>query len=236
MHRRVDHDGVSDEVAVEEPLEIRVDGRAAGGDDAHARQRRRAGARVPPRRGPDRRGRAPPGRPPISPPTRSRSAGPLRRDPGRAQLLHDAPRAGSAARARSRRSQSTRRWRARARRSPARLLAALPERLPQPAFELHRRPARDRAVRRRRRSLLLVREDVGRHNAMDKVIGAGALSMVLCRRTGLILCVSGQVGFLARPEGGRRRAPDPGRRRGAETSGHGILARDRERRAPRLRP
>ena len=40
MHRRVDHDGVADEVAVEEPLEIRVDGeplavtmRTPGNDD-----------------------------------------------------------------------------------------------------------------------------------------------------------------------------------------------------------
>ena len=135
MHRRVDHDGVADEVAVEEPLEIRVDGRAAGGDDADPRQRRRAGARLPPRRGPDRRGRAPPRRPPTSPPTRSRSAGRCAATPARAASTR-APRAASAARARSRRSPSMRRWRARARSRPRRSSPPSPSGCRQPAFEL----------------------------------------------------------------------------------------------------
>ena len=86
-----------------------------------------------------------------------------------------------------------RRWRARARRSPARLLAALPERMPQPAFELtgglHATGLFDAGGR-----LLLAREDVGRHNAMDKVIGRALLDGAVPLH-GLILCVSGRLSF-----------------------------------------
>ncbi len=75
------------------------------------------------------------------------------------------------------------------------LLAALPDRLAgaQPAFArtggLHATGlfAPDG-------TLLLAREDVGRHNAMDKVIGARALAGTLPLH-GLILCVSGRVSF-----------------------------------------
>lgn len=75
------------------------------------------------------------------------------------------------------------------------LLAALPDRLldAQPAF------ARTGGVHATglfdtRGELLMAREDVGRHNAMDKVIGARALAGALPLH-GLILCVSGRVSF-----------------------------------------
>ncbi|MQA74672.1 MAG: formate dehydrogenase accessory sulfurtransferase FdhD [Solirubrobacterales bacterium] len=73
------------------------------------------------------------------------------------------------------------------------LLADLPERLAQPAFErsggLHATGLFDDAG-----ALLTAREDVGRHNAMDKVIGRALLD----RRvplSELLLCVSGRLAF-----------------------------------------
>jgi FdhD protein len=74
-----------------------------------------------------------------------------------------------------------------------RMLAALPERLRQPAFELtggvHATGLFDATG-----ELLCVREDVGRHNAMDKVIG-WALRAEALPLEGRILCVSGRLGF-----------------------------------------
>jgi FdhD protein len=73
------------------------------------------------------------------------------------------------------------------------LLAALPERLRQPTFErtggLHAT-----GLFSAEGELLIVREDVGRHNAMDKVIGRALLDG-LVPLTGTILCVSGRLGF-----------------------------------------
>ena len=73
------------------------------------------------------------------------------------------------------------------------LLADLPDRLRQPSFArtggLHATglfsPEGD---------LLLVREDVGRHNAMDKVIGRAAFDGLL-PLSDRILCVSGRLSF-----------------------------------------
>ena len=73
------------------------------------------------------------------------------------------------------------------------LLAELPERLRQPGFErtggLHATGLFSAGG-----ELLAVREDVGRHNAMDKVIGAALLadSLPLAER---VLCVSGRLAF-----------------------------------------
>jgi FdhD protein len=73
------------------------------------------------------------------------------------------------------------------------LLAALPERLRQPGFGrtggMHAT-----GLFSADGSLLLVREDVGRHNAMDKVVGRalrdGLLPLHAC-----VLCVSGRLSF-----------------------------------------
>jgi FdhD protein len=73
------------------------------------------------------------------------------------------------------------------------LLADLPERLRQPAFErtggLHATGLFDAEGQ-----LLLVREDVGRHNAMDKVVGRALLDGRLPLH-GHVLCVSGRQSF-----------------------------------------
>jgi FdhD protein len=73
------------------------------------------------------------------------------------------------------------------------LLAALPDRLRQPGFELtgglHATGLFDADG-----ELLCVREDVGRHNAMDKVIGRALLDGAL-PLAGRILCVSGRLSF-----------------------------------------
>ena len=76
---------------------------------------------------------------------------------------------------------------------PRALLAELPDRLRQPAFELtggvHATGLFDPSG-----ELVCVREDVGRHNAMDKVIG-WALRERLVPLSSHILCVSGRLGF-----------------------------------------
>jgi FdhD protein len=73
------------------------------------------------------------------------------------------------------------------------LLASLPDRLRQPGFErtggLHATGLFDAAG-----ELLIVREDVGRHNAMDKVIGRALLDG-LVPLAGSVLCVSGRIAF-----------------------------------------
>jgi FdhD protein len=73
------------------------------------------------------------------------------------------------------------------------LLAQLPDRLRQPTFErtggLHATGLFTAAG-----ELIAVREDVGRHNAMDKVVG-WALRRGLLPLHGRILCVSGRLSF-----------------------------------------
>jgi FdhD protein len=73
------------------------------------------------------------------------------------------------------------------------LLADLPDRLRQPTFErtggLHATGLFDADGQ-----LLLVREDVGRHNAMDKVVGRALLDGLLPLHDH-VLCVSGRQSF-----------------------------------------
>jgi FdhD protein len=188
---RISHDGRDDDVAVEEPLEIRVDGRpltitmrTPGNDEELALGFLYGEGLID---GPHDAG-----------PTEDFAnntvevAGPLTRDPGERRFyttsscgvcgkgaleevavhsapLPDGPTVGRA------------------------LLAALPDQLVQPAFErtggVHATGLFDATG-----SLLLAREDVGRHNAMDKVIGRALLDgmVPLGER---ILCVSGRLSF-----------------------------------------
>jgi len=85
------------------------------------------------------------------------------------------------------------------------LLAALPDRLRQPAFErtggLHATGLFDASGQ-----ALLVREDVGRHNAMDKVIGQALLEGRL-PLSDQVLCVSGRLAFELVQKAARAGAP-----------------------------
>ena len=166
--------------------------RRADRHDAHARPRRGARARLPVRRGADRRAARRRARPTTSRRTSSRCAARCCATRARGASTRRR-RAGCAARARSRRSPSTRRSLPDGPRVARALLAALPERLRQPAFGrtggMHATGLFDAGG-----EVLLVREDVGRHNAMDKVVGRALLDGRLPLH-GHILCVSGRLSF-----------------------------------------
>ncbi|MBN1530043.1 MAG: formate dehydrogenase accessory sulfurtransferase FdhD [Thermoleophilaceae bacterium] len=85
------------------------------------------------------------------------------------------------------------------------LLASLPDRLRQPGFDrtggLHATGLFDAAG-----ELLTVREDVGRHNAMDKVVGEALLGGRVPLAAG-ILCVSGRLAFELVQKAARAGAP-----------------------------
>ena len=190
-HAAVRRDGVEDKVAVEEPLEIRVDGapiavtmRTPGADEELALGFLYGEGLID--------------SPRAAGPTADlvasvvEVAGPLAREPatrrfytssscgvcGKGALeevaVHAAPlRDGPVV--------------------PRALLAALPERLRQPEFRrtggLHATGLFDAAG-----TLLHAREDVGRHNAMDKVVGRALLDGGLPLHDRL-LCVSGRLSF-----------------------------------------
>ena len=172
MHKRVSRDGTEDEVAVEEPLEIRVDGRpiavtmrTPGNDEELALGFLHGEGLID---------------------------GPMLRDPversfytssscgvcGKGSIEEvavDAPPAEPGPTV------------------SRELLATLPEHLRQPAFALtgglHATGLFDAAG-----AAIVAREDVGRHNAMDKVIGRALIDGHL-PLSGLILCVSGRIAF-----------------------------------------
>jgi FdhD protein len=192
-HAVVEHDGVTDEVAVEEPLEIRVDGAPLAvtmrtpGHDEELAVGFLAGEGLLAR-----------DRVPAVGPSADLAAnvvevgGPLTGDPGERRFyttsscgvcgkgaldqvrVHVAPPAEGPRISRA-------------------LLAALPGRLRQPEFDrtggMHATGLFDAAG-----TLLCVREDVGRHNAMDKVIGRALLDGALPLHDRL-LCVSGRLSF-----------------------------------------
>jgi FdhD protein len=187
----VRHDGIADAVAVEEPLEIRVDGhplavtmRTPGHDEEVALGFLFGEGLI---EGPRQAG-----------PTHDLASnivevsGPLARDPG-ARRFYTTSSCGVCGKGALDQVAVL---------SPplpsgpvvARtLLAALPQELRQPTFEitggLHATGLFDSTGR-----LLCVREDVGRHNAMDKVIGRALLDglVPLSER---ILCVTGRLSF-----------------------------------------
>jgi FdhD protein len=194
MHAAVRYDATWDLVAVEEPLEIRVDGaplavtmRTPGDDEQLAAGFLLGEGLID-------------AWPELGPPADFAAnavdvRGPLLRDPGARrfyttsscgvcgkgaveQVALDAPRLGLDPPALV---------------VPRALLAALPERLVQPELArtgaLHATGLFDRDG-----APLCVREDVGRHNAMDKVIG-WALEEGLVPLRERLLCVSGRLSF-----------------------------------------
>lgn len=191
MHAAVERDGEPDLVAVEEPLEIRVDGvplavtMRTPGDDEHLAAGFLHGEGLI--------GRWPSVGPPHDLAANAVDVrGPLLRAPGTRsfyttsscgvcgkgaleQVAVDAPRLPDGpVVART-------------------LLAGLPERLVQPEFArtggLHATGLFDADG-----TLRCVREDVGRHNALDKVVG-WALEAGLVPLHGMLLCVSGRLSF-----------------------------------------
>ena len=187
----VEHDGRTDQVAVEEPLEIRVDGRPLAvtmrtpGHDPELALGFLYGE-----------GLIDSARPAEPPRDLAANAvevlGPLLREPGERRFyttsscgvcgkgaleevaVHSAPLPDGPRVARA-------------------LVATLPDRLRQPTFErtggLHATALFDAEG-----EPLITREDVGRHNAMDKVIGRALMDgmVPLAER---ILCVSGRLSF-----------------------------------------
>ena len=191
MHARASHDGIADEVAVEEPLEIRVDGaalavtmRTPGSDEELALGFLHGEGLIA-----EARGAGPPADLAAN---AVEVEGPLLHDPGERrfyttsscgvcgkgaleQVAVDAPRIEGGTRV------------------ERSLLAALPDRLPQPAFELTG-GLHATGLFAATGEVLIAREDVGRHNAMDKVIGRALIDgeVPLADR---ILCVSGRLSF-----------------------------------------
>jgi len=188
---KVEHDGISDTVAVEEPLEIRIDGRALavtmrtpGHDEELALGFLYGEGLID---GPRDAGLTDDFAANIV-----EVRGPLTHEPGERRFyttsscgvcgkgaleevaVHSAPLPGGPAVARS-------------------LVADLPNRLEQPGFE-HTGGVHATGLFTADGALLHSREDVGRHNAMDKVIGRALRdgTVPLGER---ILCVSGRLSF-----------------------------------------
>src|SRR5581483_2364462 len=187
------HDGREDAVAVEEPLEIRVDGlplavtmRTPGHDDELALGFLYGEGLI--------------GEPHASGPTDDFSAnivevaGPFRRDPG-ARRFYTTSSCGVCGKGALEEVAVGAPPAAPGPSVPRALLAALTDRLRtgQPGFGrtggVHATGLFDASG-----APLLVREDVGRHNAMDKVVGRALLDGLLPLHE-RILCVSGRLSF-----------------------------------------
>jgi FdhD protein len=190
-YEQVERDGGRDAVAIEEPLEIRVDGQALsvtmrtpGHDEELALGFLYGEGLID--------GPRPVGLTEDFAANTIEVTGPLRRDPGKRRFyttsscgvcgkgaLEEVAVASAPLPAGPRVERD--------------LLAALPDRLEQPTFELtggvHATGLFDAAG-----TLLFAREDVGRHNAMDKVVGRALLDG-LVPFADRLLCVSGRLSF-----------------------------------------
>ena len=191
LHAAVEHEGIEDAVAVEEPLEIRVDGaalavtmRTPGHDEELALGFLHGEGLIDGPRAAGPSGDLVANVVEVS--------GPLRRDPGERrfyttsscgvcgrgaleQVAVDAPLAVAGPVV------------------PRALLASLPDRLRQPGFArtggLHATGLFTAGG-----EPVVCREDVGRHNAMDKVIGRALLDGLVPLHS-YALCVSGRLSF-----------------------------------------
>jgi FdhD protein len=189
MHATVEREGVPDEVAVEEPLEIRVDGRplavtmrTPGHDEELAAGFLHGEGLLA----------GPPGFHPCLDANAVDVVGPLARDPG-ARRFYTTSSCGVCGKGALEEVAVHAAALPSGPRVERDVLAALPERLEQPEFArtggLHATGLFDAAG-----GLALAREDVGRHNAMDKVVGRVLLDggLPLHER---VLCVSGRLSF-----------------------------------------
>lgn len=189
--RAVEHDGVLDEVAIEEPLEIRVGARALavtmrtpGHDEELALGFLYGEGLIT--------------EPRAAGPTADFAintvevAGPLARDPG-ARSFYTTSSCGVCGKGALEEVAVHAPPLPPGPQIDRALLADLPERLRQPGFErtggLHAT-----GLFTPQGELLIVREDVGRHNAMDKVIGRALLDGLLPLHA-FVLCVSGRLSF-----------------------------------------
>jgi FdhD protein len=191
LYREIERDGERDAVAVEEPLEIRVDGEPLSvtmrtpGDDEELALGFLYGEGL------------------IDEPHEAglsedlaanvvEVAGPLRRDPGR-RRFYTTSSCGVCGKGALEEVAVTSAPLPPGPQVARALLADLPERLAQPGFErtggLHATGLFDAGG-----ELLIAREDVGRHNAMDKVVGA-ALRQGWLPLHERLLCVSGRLSF-----------------------------------------
>jgi FdhD protein len=191
MYARIEHDGEVDAVAVEEPLEIRVDGeplavtmRTPGSDEELALGFLHGEGLISSVH--------------AAGPTADFAgnvvevAGPLERDPG-ARRFYTTSSCGVCGKGALEEIAVMSPTLASGPVVARALVAGLPDRLVQPTFErtggLHAAGLFDAEG-----TLLFSREDVGRHNALDKVIGRALLDG-LVPLGGLMLCVSGRLSF-----------------------------------------
>jgi FdhD protein len=191
LSRTVEHDGISDEVAVEEPLEIRVDGaplavtmRTPDHDEELALGFLYGEGLITEAH--------PVGLTEDFAVNTVEVTGPLVREPG-ARSFYTTSSCGVCGKGALEEVAVHAPMLPPGPTIPRALLADLPERLRQPGFArtggLHAT-----GLFTPDGELLLVREDVGRHNAMDKVIGR-ALQDGLLPLHAFVLCVSGRLSF-----------------------------------------